>query len=154
MDKILTPSLYNTLQRLLSNHDVIVQRPAWARKERGIVYNIKDAYTAGHVKEDYDVTMQVVVEKFPDFARSIESFGQLKVMSYNNMMIARWNVWDDYLHFLFVVLNEVQYRINMHKEGYQSRVFGFLAERLHNLFIYHYQLKAAYLTLGLFEDTL
>lgn len=154
LDSILTPALYSMLQYLLLHNDVIVQRPAWARKEKGIIYTIKDAYTACHVKEDYDITMQVVTEKFPAFRRSIESFGQLKVMSYNNMMIARWAVWDDYLDFLFTVLNEVQQRINMHKEGYQSRVFGFLAERLHNLFIYHHQLKTAHVTLGLFEDKL
>ncbi len=154
LDNILTPQLYNTLQQLLSEHDIIVQRPTWARKEKGIIYNIKDAYTVCHVKEDYDATMQVVIEKFPEFKDSIESYGQLKVMSYNNMMIARWDVWDNYLHFLFTVLNEVQHRINMHREGYQTRVFGFMAERLHNLFIYHHQLKAAHLTLGLFEDKL
>ncbi len=154
LDSILTPALYNTLQELLMHHDVIVQRPTWAMKEKGIVYNIKDAYTKAHFKEDYDATMEVVAEKFPGFARSIESYGQLTVMCYNNVMIARWSVWDDYLNFLFTVLDEVQHRINIHKEGYQSRVFGFLAERLHNLFIYHHQLKTAHLTLGLFEDKL
>jgi len=152
LDNILTPALYNTLQQLLLHNDVIVQRPIWAMKEKGIVYSIKDAYTEAHIKEDYDTTMDVVVEKFPEFAKSIDGYGRQIKMSYNNMMIARWNVWDDYLHFLFTVLGEVQHRINMHKEGYQSRVFGFLAERLHNLFIYHHQLKAGHLTLGLFED--
>ena len=154
LDSILTPKLYTTLQELLLHHDVIVQRPVWAMKEKGIVYTFKDAYTEAHFKEDYDAMMEVVVEKFPGFAKSIDNYGQLTKMCYNNMMIARWSVWDDYLHFLFTVLNKVQPRINMHKEGYQSRVFGFLAERLHNLFIYHHQLKAAHLTLGLFEDKL
>jgi len=155
LDSILTNELYTTLQRLLEHHDVIVQRPAWARKEEGRVYTIKDAYAKAHYAEDYASTMQVVIEKYPDFARSIESYGKLTKMSYNNMMIARWNVWDEYLNFLFTVIEEVQHRINIHKEeNYQKRVFGFLAERLHNLFIYHHQLKAAHLTLGLFEDKL
>ena len=152
LDNILTPTLYKTLQKLLITNDVIVQRPTWARKEKGIIFNIKDAYSEAHFEEDYTAMMEVVVEKFPDYSRSIEGYGQLKVMSYNNMMIARWSIWDDYLNFLFTVLDEVQHRINIHKEGYQTRVFGFLAERLHNLFIYHHQLKSAHLTLGLFED--
>lgn len=152
LDSILTPGLYAAMQQLLRNHDVIIQRPALARKEKGVVYNIRDAYTRMHIKSDYDVTMEVVAEQFPEFRRSIEGFGELKRMCYNNVMIARWGIWDDYLGFLFSVLEEVQHRINMHKEGYQSRVFGFLSERLHNLFIYHHQLKAAHMTLGLFED--
>jgi hypothetical protein len=154
LDNILTPGLYVALQKLLLNNDIIVQKPAWAMKKNGIIYNIKDAYTHFHIKEDYDATMAVVIERFPDFEKSIDNYGQLKAMSYNNMMIARWKVWDDYLYFLFTVLDELQHRINTNREGYQSRVFGFLAERLHNLFIYHHQLKAAHVTLALFEDKL
>ncbi len=154
LDDILTPGLYTNLQELLQHNDIIVQRPAWAMRENRITYTIKDAYAKAHFKEDYDATMQVVVEKFPAFAKSIEGYGRLTRMSYNNMMIARWPIWDGYLNFLFTVLNEVQHRINMHKVGYQTRVFGFLAERLHNLFIYHHQFKTAHLTLGLFEDKL
>lgn len=154
LDKILTESLYDNMRQLLQDHDVIVQRPTWARKGEGRIYTIKEAYYFAHFEEDYDATMQVVIEKFPDFSKSIEGFGKLIKMSYNNVMVARWKVWDEYLQFLFTVLDEVQHRINIYKEGYQARVFGFLAERLHNLFIYHYQLKAAHLTLGLFEDKL
>lgn len=155
LDSLLTSQLYETLQRLLEHHDVIVQRPAWAMKEQGKIYTIKEAYAEAHHEEDYAATMQVVVEKYPEFAKSIESYGKLTKMSYNNMMIARWDVWDAYLSFFFSVIDEVQHRININKtEAYQTRVFGFLAERLHNLFIYHHQLKAAHLTLGLFEDPL
>ncbi len=154
MDEALSPALYLHLQNLLAESDVIVQRPTWANKEKRIAYGIKDAYTNLHNKEHYDVTMQVVVEKFPDFARSIESYGKLKHMSYHSMMIARWSVWDDYIDFLMTVLTAVKLRIVVPKEGYQSRVEGFLAERLHNLYMYHHQLKQAYVTIGLFEDKL
>lgn len=154
MDSVLTPALYLHLQKLLAHHDVIVQRPTWAMKEKGIVYSIKDAYTQQHKKEHYDATMDVVVEKFPDFAWSIESYGKLKKISYHSMMIARWSVWDNYMHFLLTVLKEVKQRIIIPKDPYQSRVEGFLAERLHNLYMYHHQLKTAHVTIGLFEDKL
>jgi len=154
LDKALSPALYLHLQNLLVQNDVIVQKPAWANKENGIVYGIKDAYTNLHIKEHYDVAMEVVIEKFPDFAGSIESYGKLTRMSYHSMMIARWNIWDEYMYFLMTVLTEVKLRIVVPKEGYQSRVEGFLAERLHNLYMYHHQLKQAYVTIGLFEDKL
>ncbi|MDB5232893.1 MAG: hypothetical protein JWN76_3698 [Chitinophagaceae bacterium] len=154
LDKLLTPALYKAYQQLLSTHDVIVQRPTWARKEKGIINNIRDAYTADHIKEDYDITMQVVSEKYPEYISSIEQLDQQVKMFYNNVMIARWQVWDGYLSWLFDILFEVQKRIELPKQGYQTRVFGFLAERLHNLYVLHNKLNAAYLTLGLFEDQL
>lgn len=154
LDKILTPALYEEYQRLLQANDVIVQRPAWARKEAGIIYNIQDAYTEAHIKEDYDITMQMVREKYPAYSNSIDELNKQTKMFYNNVMIARWEIWDAYLTWLFDVLFAVQQKIRLPKEGYQTRVFGFLAERLHNLFILHNRLRPAYLTLGLFEDPL
>ncbi|MFN2457747.1 MAG: DUF4422 domain-containing protein [Chitinophagaceae bacterium] len=96
--------------------------------------------------------MQVVIEKYPDYANSITPFGEGKYMYFNNIMITSWTVWDAYLNWLFDILFEVQQRIKLPEQGYQQRVFGFLSERLHNLFIYHNGLNPAYLTLGLFED--
>lgn len=151
LDSLLTPKLYSTYQLLLDTHDVIVQRP-WPRKEKGKRFTIQELYTKVHIKQDYDIAMEVVKEKYPDYEPSIEVLNKQTTMFYNNVMIARWPVWDAYLDWLFDVLFEVQNRIELPKEGYQTRVFGFLAERLHNLFILHNRLKPAYLTLGLFED--
>ena len=66
-------------------------------------------------------------------------------------MIARWDVWDNYLSWLFDILFEVNKQIEPKNDVYQQRVFGFLAERLLNLYVQHNRLRSAYLTVALFE---
>lgn len=154
LDSILTDELYKFLQKQLEENEILIQKPTWAKKVGRKSFNIRDAYYADHIGKDYDITMEVVKDLYPEYATSIDAFNKTYLLCFNNVMIARWEVWDTYLSFLFNILNEVTNRINIYKDGYQSRVFGFLAERLQNLFIFHNQLKAGHLTLGLFEDKL
>ena len=152
LDRLLTPQLYTHYTSLLATHDVLVQRPVPVWRTGRKLLTIKEAYYHNHIAEHWEVMMQVVVELYPAYAPSIESFGQGKYMWFNNVMIARWELWDQYLSWLFAVLFEIERRITLPGKGYQERVFGFMAERLHNLYIYHNNLKAAHLTLALFED--
>jgi hypothetical protein len=66
-------------------------------------------------------------------------------------MIAPWQIWDAYLEWLFAILFEVKRNIKIPEDAYQSRVFGFMSERLINLYIQHNQLKPAYLPVALFK---
>ena len=151
MESLLTPSLYRSYQELLSDHDVIVPRQDLIKK-KGIFYTVEEAYHLEHIKKDWDVTLKVVCEKYPDYGKSIPILCQQTKMFYNNIMIAPWKIWDSYSTWLFDILFEVEKQIELPKHGYQRRVMGFLAERLHNLFVIHNQLKTAYLTLGMFEE--
>ncbi len=152
LDRLLTDELYIYLKELLAKFDVIVQRPTYAKKEGRKIFTIKEGYFTDHHREHWETTMQVIVEKYPAYAKSISTFSEGKYMYFNNVMITTWPVWDTYLSWLFDVFFEVQQRIVLPGKGYNERAFGFLGERLHNLFIYHNGLKPAYLTLGLFED--
>jgi hypothetical protein len=152
LDRLLTDKLYVYISRLLTTVDVIVQRPTYAKKEGNKVFTIKEGYFADHHREHWEITMEIILEKYPEYAKSISKFGDGKYMFFNNIMITSWTIWDAYLSWLFDIFFQVQQRIDLPKKGYNERVFGFLGERLHNLFIYHNELKPAYLTLGLFEN--
>lgn len=152
IDSFLTPALYKSYQELLAENDVIVPRPDYSMRTKGVVYTVEQAYELAHIKKDWDITMKIVCEKFPEYASSIHILSRQKKMFYNNIMIAPWKIWDSYATWLFEILFEVEKQIELPKQGYQKRVMGFLAERLHNLFIIHHQLKTAYLTMGLFEE--
>ena len=152
LDRLLTDKLHDYLGELLTRFNVIVQRPTYAKKEGHKVFTIKEGYFADHHPEHWEIAMQIVVEKYPEYAKSIPAFGEGKYMYFNNVMITTWAIWDVYLTWLFDIFFEVHHRIVLPEKGYNERVFGFLGERLHNLFIYHNSLKPAYLTLGLFED--
>lgn len=152
LNSILTNEWHQYLQTQLTKYDVLVQRPTYAKKKGSKLFSIKEGFYEDHIAEHWDITMEVVTEKYPAYAKSIEAFGNEKYMYFNNVMVTTWPVWDAYLSWLFDIFFEVQQRIQLPEKGYQERVFGFLGERMHNLFIYHNKLSPAYLTLGLFEN--
>jgi len=151
INKVVSNDIYIKLQELLGSHDVILQRPEWAHKNRGKRYGIKEAYSMKHHLSDWELTLDVVKNKFPEYEKSITTFEKQKKMSYYNMMVARWEIWDDYLQWLFTILFEVKDSISAKSDTYQQRVFGFLSERLLNLYVSHNGLRPAYLTIALFE---
>ena len=61
------------------------------------------------------------------------------------MFVTSHKNFDKYCDWLFSILFEVEKRIQISSDLYQSRVFGFMAERLLNLYIYHNQFSVKYL---------
>ena len=75
---------------------------------------------------------------YPAFEWSLDR----NLMSLGNMMIAPKNLFDEYCNWLFDILFEVERRINVESyDGYQRRVFGFLAERLFRVWLLNHPLK-------------
>lgn len=151
VDSIINDDLYTRLQALLSNHDAVVQRPLFAHREKDTDYTIGQAYAHAHNEEHWKLTLAIIRERYPEYTQSIAIFNNNIKMSYYNMMLAKWKVWDEYLEWLFTILFAVQKRIKISTDPYQSRVFGFLSERLLNLYLLHHNLKLAYVTIALFE---
>jgi len=145
MNKIINDKLYKSLLDSLQTHDVILMKPI-----KGGEHSIEDNYKEKHIPEHWDIMIEVLLTKYPDYKRSLHYFKQSS-MSYFNMMIANWNVWDEYLQWLFDILFEVEKRIGKIDDVYQARVYGFLSERMINLFVYHNSLKIAYRPIASFE---
>ena len=151
LDKVVNDKLYIYLNKLLNKNDIIIQCPVDAHKLKGRKLGISAAYSLKHSSSDWQTTIDIVLEKYPSYADSIHHFNESTTMSYYNMMIASWQIWDNYLEWLFNILFELQKRIIISCDSYQSRVFGFLGERLMNLYIEHNNLKKAFVTIALFE---
>ena len=61
-----------------------------------------------------------------------------------NMFILKWNDFDKYCTWLFNILSEAEKRINIeHYSNYQKRIFGFMGERLLNIFLYAENIKTS-----------
>lgn len=99
-------------------------------------------YIHAHHKEDLDETLSIITEKYPDYLGSWE-----KVMNSTrghrfNMFIMRKETMDSYCEWLFSVLFELEKRLDTSSySAYDSRVFGFVAERLIDVWIDHNGIK-------------
>ena len=59
-----------------------------------------------------------------------------------NMMICRKELFDDYCEWLFGVLKKVEERVHIqYYTPYQARIFGFMSERLLNVYCIHHHLR-------------
>jgi hypothetical protein len=131
----------NTLEKkitsLLNKYDIILTKPYHFKKS-----TISENYFEKHRKNDWDITMEIIKEKYPEYQQSITSFlDNGRIFHFGNMMICTTEKFDNYNQWLFSILFELEKRINIPEDQYQARVFGFISERLINLYVYHNKFK-------------
>ena len=101
-------------------------------------------YCEGHYSPDFRVLGDVIRDILPP--KYFEGFWRYLVesnlFSPYNMFVMNWDEFDSYCNWLFGILGELEKRIDIsHYTSYQKRLFGFLAERLLNLYVKTNQLK-------------
>ena len=102
------------------------------------VGSLYDEYCICHISEDLRTLEAVVAEKSEQ--KYIDAFNKVmhlthKPMCYN-MFVMNWNDFDKYCTWLFGILEEVEKRIDItNYSPVQKRVFGYMAERLFNVWV-------------------
>lgn len=102
------------------------------------VGSLYDEYCICHISEDLRVLETVIAEKSEEKYK--ESFDRVmhlthKPMCYN-MFLMNWEDFNKYCSWLFMILEEVENRIDISNYSpTQQRVFGYMAERLFNVWI-------------------
>ena len=103
--------------------------------------NLYDHYALVHRKEDLDRVLSIIKERNPEMSDSIEAvFGSNRAY-FLNMFVMRSDLFVEYAEWLFETLEALELITpdidNLHQLGYQSRLFGYLGERLFNLYLHH-----------------
>ena len=114
-------------EEILRDYDIIIAATGFTGNEMCLW----DQYEDGHNIRDLEITGQVILEKFPEYYDAFNNGMQSALASFTNMMVAPKIIYDAYCEWLFDILFEVERRIDISDyDSYQSRVFGFLSERL------------------------
>lgn len=128
---------WEKIKKSLRNNDIIVPQPCWIHQ------TIENCYARNHVKEDLYIVEKAIAALYPDY---LEDY--IKVLNghwyiYANMLLTKKNIFDDYSKWLFNIMGYVEKRndISKYKDDYQKRVYGFLSERLLQVWITHNNLK-------------
>lgn len=151
MDRYVNNKIKILMLDLLKEHDVLLQTPIYLYKKKGVVKTLVQHYRENHISEHWDILRQKLIEMYPDYKDSFNSFEKAEKISFFNMAVGNWKFWDNYLNWLFPLLFAIQPLIKLTCDPYQDRVFGYLSERLLNLYVWHNKLKAAYLPVVVFK---
>lgn len=103
--------------------------------------NIYNQYCRYHKEEDLNSLIKIIKKLYPDYLESTYRVLNGNKMSIYNMFICKKEVMDKYCEWLFNILFNLEKIVTIDKDPYQSRIFGFISERLLNIYIEKNNLK-------------
>lgn len=130
------------LDVLLSKYDIILPI---ARHWR--VSNTQQ-YGEYHIAKDWEMLRQIIKERSPQYIPAFE-----KTMDHSNksvgynMFITHWKHFNAYSEWLFDILFEVERRVPPIDDPVQSRIYGYMSERLINVFCEQHNLRIKHIPL-------
>ncbi len=124
------------LEKILQKYDIIL--PV-ARHWR--VSNTQQ-YADYHIDQDWEILRQIIKDKTPEYMPAFEKTMDKSNKSVGyNMFITTWNCFSAYSKWLFDILFEVERRVPPIADPIQSRIYGYMSERLINVFCEHHHLR-------------
>lgn len=146
-DKIYT---YPELVRMLDTSDIILPYIESFKQ------NAKDEIMVSCcTPEIFEELRRVTEELEPDYLSDFDAFWKNNKATLFNMMFCKRELFDSYCSWLFPVLFELEKRIDISGfDSYRARIFGFLSERLLNIWTMHRKLKAVHLPVIATEEGL
>lgn len=115
----------------LEKYDIIIPKKLY-------IYNtcIAEHYKRYFQWKDYEICRGIIEEMYPDYRDAFYAISKDNAMYVGNMMICRKKIWDEYHHWLFSILEEIERKTDITGyDQYQRRVYGFLSERLLTVWI-------------------
>lgn len=118
------------INKIMKKYDIILPN------KRSCKVKIKDSFSTAPSKEDMKETRKCIERLYPEYIDSFDKFLNQKDAYAFNMFIATKKVMNEYFKWLFDILFEIEKVIDISEyDTYKARVYGFIAERLFNVWI-------------------
>lgn len=115
----------------LTNSDCIV-----AKKRNYYIESVHEHYKNAHFVKDLDLTKEIIAKNYPDYIPTFEKVMSGKTLHLFNMFVMKKEMFYSYCEWLFDILFKLEKKIDVSNyDAYQSRVFGFISERLFNVWL-------------------
>lgn len=121
------------IENLLDNCSVLLpkQRNYWIETNYS-------QYVHAHHKEDLDITRDIIETKYHDYLESFDVCMKSTKGHRFNMFIMDRKHFNSFCEWLFPILFELEKRLDISMySAYDARVFGFVSERLLDVFLMH-----------------
>lgn len=124
-------------ERLLQQYDVILPK-----KRNYFIETVRSQYEHAHNKRDLDEIEKIIKMQYPSYIEAFEKVMNSRKLHIYNMFVMNKALFDEYCTWLFDILFTLEKRIDItNYDKYNARVFGFLSERLFNIWLEKKQLK-------------
>lgn len=124
-------------EKLLQGYDVIL--PV---KRNYYIETVRSQYEHAHNKSDLDEAERIVKELYPEYSVAFTKVMGRTKLHILNMFVMKKVLFDKYCSWLFSILFELEKRIDISSYNqYEARVFGFISERLFNVWLEKQLLK-------------
>ena len=131
-----SPLAYDDIVKILEKKDVILP------KITKIPSTVRYAYSLMHHEKDLELLRKVICNLYPDYVKDYDDVLNGRELYICNIMICKKELMDEYCQWLFDILFELEKMIDISDyDDRQKRIFGFLSERLLNVWIRHNHLK-------------
>jgi hypothetical protein len=138
--------LKEELSNILAEYDAILPEPRVFR------YSIREHYRKYHDINDMEILKEIIAERCPDYLESFDQMLSANILYANNMFIMKKPEYQKFMTWWFDLIFAFEARVNMNDyKGYQSRIVGFIAERLLTLWFTKNQLNCKELPLIYFK---
>ena len=125
------------LQGLLVRTDVILPK-----KRHYIIETNATQYARAHHERDLKIVREIISERTPAYLSTFDHVMRQRSGHRFNMMIMKRTQLDAYCSWLFPILEEAEKRIDTTRyDKYNQRVYGFLGERLLDVWIQHNEVR-------------
>lgn len=139
------------LDNILLKYDIVMVLPS--RMAVNGVKNVYEQYKQEHFIKDLDNTRKIISKLYPDYLSSFDHVMNSSEISLRNMFYTKKEILNEYSSWLFSILFELESQTDISQyDKYQYRIYGFLSERLFNVFVHHKKLKIKYLPICFTED--
>lgn len=126
------------IEDLLKEYDIVLPK-----KRNYYIETINSHYENAHHIKDLKKVEEIIKKYHPDYVNSFNQVMSGTKLHLYNMFIMSKDDFDSYCKWLFDILFRLEKEIDITDyDNYQSRVFGFLSERLFNVWINKSALKS------------
>ena len=152
---IYTEKVDRFLHRILTREqleNLLLQYDAVLPQARQLKYTVETHYRRYHNINDLKILEAVLADLYPDYLDAYNLVLKGKRLHSNNMFILKEVNYQEFMKWWFDVLFEFENRIDLDSyTNYQKRIFGFIAERLLNVWFKKKQLNCVELPVIYFK---
>ncbi len=122
------------LEKYLQKYDIIVPMPMFLSSKTTVLKQYKQA----HHEKDLKKCRKIIAQKYPDYLSSYDHILNSHHYSQFNMLITSRKNFISYHQWLFNILFTLEKDTDIsHYDNYNKRLYGFLSERLFNVWLDH-----------------